>query len=82
MGPIVSLVRLHVLKDLPAHEWFWQAKGFSARHAAVIERDTIVMTAWLAVRRAVDLIVDPQDSASRAWGVRRLHQRAEPREHA
>jgi hypothetical protein len=82
MGPIVSLVRRHIMLDLPQDRWFCQLKGYSARHAAAVQRDETVMVAWLAVHDAVRLIVDPDNERSRRWGTVRLHQRAEaePRE--
>lgn len=66
MGPIASLVRRHVLLDLPQSEWFWQLRGYSARHAAAVERDVAVWEAWRAIVDGLQLLFRDRDE-SRRW---------------
>lgn len=74
---VVLMIRLEEGGLADANSWFWVVHGYFHRHAAAVERDEVTTLEWDAVYRAIRLIVDPDNERSRAWGVRRLHQRAE-----
>ena len=67
MGPIVSLVRRHVLLELPDAEWYWQLKGYSARHAVAVERDEAVMESWRAISEGLQLLFPRDHTEAWSW---------------
>ncbi len=71
MGPIVSLVRRQILLGIagahPEH-WYWQLRGYGARHLAAVERDADAMEAWRAIAEGLQLLFrDP--AKARRWMV-------------